>query len=415
MMDYQSVLKELNEKDKTMSRYERADWDAFLRDSGFRIGFPFVHITGTNGKGSTGKYLYEIYRAAGYRTALFHKPYFEKPNEMIVYDGKEISDDDFARIYEGKRDLFNRHDLSSFEIATYIAFAYFNEKNPDVAIIETGMGGTTDSTNIPTAIPLLSIVTTVSLEHTAFLGRTVSEIAENKGGIIKRQSRVLVGQLEESADDTLRAIARRKECEYFVVDECHHVEMEDPHIRFDYRPYVGLQILSGASYQLKNAALAIEASNILKERLPVDEFAVRKGLLNPPLPGRFERHGNIILDAAHNPEAINALMDSLAEVARGKHVHVLFAAMKDKNIAVEFPRIGRDVADITLTTFDSPRARDEMDYFLYVGDYAYNPDYRLALNDLIAKYSDDDELILVTGSLAFVGEVRRYLIEVLGQ
>ena len=139
------------------------------------------------------------------------------------------------------------------------------------------MGGATDSTNLPEAIPLLSIITTISLEHTAFLGRTVSEIALNKGGIIKKDSPILVGQLEESADNVIKDIAKRQHSLYYRVDAYHNEVYDKPHYRFEYQPYKDLEILTPAKYQLGNASMAVEAVKILEAKLPVSEDAIRHG------------------------------------------------------------------------------------------------------------------------------------------
>ncbi len=394
-----------------MSRYEREDWDRFVKTTKIKIDVPFIHITGSNGKGSTANYLYEVYKAAGYRVALFSKPYLKKPNEMIRIDGKDISDDDFARIFSAREKEYRKFNLSCFEIETAIAFDYFNEQKPDLAIIECGMGGETDSTNIYDAKPVLSIITTVSLEHTGFLGRTTSEIARNKAGIIKERCPVLVGQMEEETVKVIREIAERRDSDFFQVDAFHNSHYQAPYFYFDYRPYQKLQLLTPAQYQLKNASIVVEATKILSERFPVSEEAVRKGLMAPPLPCRFERHRNIFIDGAHNPQAVNELVESLLPLSGDKPIHVVFACFRDKNIAVELPRIGRDAAEIVLTTFDSKRARDESDYFLYAEDYIYNPDYKLAISDFVTKYPDD--IILITGSLAFASLAREYIIETL--
>jgi len=406
-MDYSAILEYLKERDMTMSRYEREDWDHFVEKIHLQLSVPFIHITGSNGKGSTANYLYQIYQAAGYKTALFSKPYFYKVNEMIQINGKTILDADFARIFTAKEKEIKASNLSSFEIETYIAFAYLNEQKPDIAIIECGMGGATDSTNLPEAIPLLSIITTISLEHTAFLGRTVSEIALNKGGIIKKDSPILVGQLEESADNVIKDIAKRQHSLYYRVDAYHNEVYDKPHYRFEYQPYKDLEILTPAKYQLGNASMAVEAVKILEAKLPVSEDAIRHGLLSKPLPCRMERHHNIVLDGAHNPEAVEALMNSLVPMAEGKPIHVVFASLRDKNIAVELPRIDRDVAEIVLTTFPSERARNEEDYFLYEGDYSFNPDYKEVITNFLVKYPDD--YILITGSLAFAALAKKYV------
>jgi dihydrofolate synthase/folylpolyglutamate synthase len=408
-MNDQEVLDYLKARDMTMSRYEREDWDRFVAKIHLSLSVPFIHITGSNGKGSTAKYLYEIYKAAGYKVALFSKPYLHRVNEMMIINDEMIKDADFARIFTEKEAEIKASNLSSFEIETYIAFAYFNESKPDLAIIECGMGGATDSTTLQGDVPLLSIITTVSLEHTAFLGRTVSEIALNKGGIIAHEAPVLVGKLEESADNVLKDLARRNRSLYYAVDDYHGEVYESPYYRFEYKPYQNLEILTPAKYQLSNASMAVEATKILNNRFPVTEDAVRHGLMAAPLPCRMERHHNIIIDGAHNPEAVEALMTSLVPIANGKPIHVVFASFLDKNIAVELPRIDRDVQEIVLTTFEAERARKEEDYFLYEGDYAFVPDYKEVISNFLVKYPDD--LILITGSLAFAGVAKRYVEE----
>lgn len=408
-MNYEEILGYLQERDMTMSRYERQDWDNFCHKVNLTIQFPFIHLTGSNGKGSTAHDIYQIYSAAGYRVAFFSKPYFYKVNEMIEIAGKKIKDEDFARIFSLHEKEIKAGNLSSFEIETYIAFAYFNEQKPDLAIIEAGMGGATDSTNLEEAVPLLSIITTVSLEHTAFLGRSVSEIALNKSGIIKKEAPVLIGHLEETAKSVILDVAKKRNCLVHEVDDYHKENYVAPFYRFDYRPYKELEVLSPALYQLRNASMAVEAINILQDHFPVKEEAVRQGLSASPLPCRMERHHNIIIDGAHNPEAVEALMESLVPLAAGKPIHVVFACFKDKNIAVELPRIGREAAEIVLTTFPAPRARDETDFFLYEGDYPFNPDYKAAINDFVVKYPDD--LILITGSLAFAALAKKYVEE----
>ena len=406
-MTYPEVLAYLASRDLTMSRYEREDWDRFVGKIHLSLRVPFIHLTGSNGKGSTANFLYGIYQKAGYKTALFSKPFAFRVNEMMEINGETIKDKDFARIFSEKEAEIKAANLSSFEIETYIAFTYFNEQKADLAIIECGMGGATDSTNLLDAIPLLSIITTVSLEHTGFLGRTVSEIALNKGGIIKHDAPVLVGQLDESADNVLKDLSHRSHSLYYVVDAYHNEVYDKPYYRFDYQPYKNLEILTAAKYQLSNAAVAVEATKILQAHFPVSENALRTGLLLPMLPCRMERHHNIVLDGAHNPEAVEALMSSLLPRAEGKAIRVVFASLRDKNIAVELPRIDRDVQEIVLTTFPSERARTEEDYFLYEGDYAFNPDYKEVINDFLVKYPDD--LILITGSLAFAVLAKHYV------
>ena len=179
---------------------------------------------------------------------------------------------------------------------------------------------------------------------------------------------------------------------------------------FDYRPYRDLRINSYANYQLKNAAIALEAVKLLQESYPVKEEAVRKGLLVAAPILRLEKHHNVWIDGAHNPEAVEALMRCFSTISEnGKPVHVVFASFKDKNIALELPMLGKDAASITLTTFDHPRARDEMDYFLYEADYPFNPDYKKAISEALAAYPDD--IVLICGGLAFAAIARSYVVD----
>ena len=410
-MNYDEVISYLDNVDMTMKRYERNNWDNFVNKIGLTINFPFIHIAGSNGKGSTAKYLYEIYKAKGYKVALFSKPFVNKVNEMAVINDVAISDYDFARIYSDKEKEIKNADLSAFEIETYIAFSYFNEQKVDIGIIECGMGGELDSTNILSSAPLLSIITTISLEHTSFLGVSLSEIAENKAGIIKEACPVLLGKLDEEPLKKICEIAKEKHSPVINVDNYHHDHYVAPYFRFDYRPYTDLAILTAANYQLLNASIAIEATKIVNSVLPIDEISLRKGLMKESLPCRYEKHRNIILDGAHNIEAIKALMNTLSRTYVNKNIHVLFASYKDKNIAIELPVIDNVASDITLTTFPSNRVREEMGYFLFLEDHRYIDNYQVALNNLLSEYPDD--IIVVTGSLAFTYLVRGYVIDTL--
>ncbi|MCQ2772168.1 MAG: hypothetical protein MJ238_02680 [Bacilli bacterium] len=405
-MNVKEVFEFLDSREMYMVRYERDDWDRFLKRNSITYKIPYIHIAGSNGKGSTAKYIQEIYKAKGYKVGLFTSPYFYRMNEMISINGEEISDDKIAEIVSKYEKDIGKYNLSKFEVETLIAIDYFNNSSVDVAVIECGMGGEIDSTNIPDSKPLLSIITSVSLEHTNFLGSTVTEIAMNKAGIIKRFSPVLTGHLSEDADTVIRSVAKKNDSDIHVVDIFHHELLLGDKYHFDYGA-LQLDLNSTAKFMITNATLAIDAVTILNDKLPVDTDAIRAGLLSKPFPCRMERFGNIILDGAHCPEGIEAIMESIMPVARGKHVHTVFACFRDKNIAIELPRLDRDSTDLTITTFPHPRAREMMDYFLYLDDYAYVDDYKEAIEGLNQKYPDD--IILVTGSLSFVALVREYL------
>lgn len=393
----------LFEHDK--GRYSRAEFDRFCAKEKVKVTIPLIHITGSNGKGSTAYFLMHILMAEGYKVGAFIKPAFYEANECILLNGKPIPDEKLGSLFAKEEKAFEKYNLSAFEATVVLAYHYFEEVRPDILIVEAGMGGQTDATNLEELPTILSIITSVSLEHTAYLGTTVSQIALSKAGIIRYQTPLLCGKLPDNAKDPIREVARDYRAPYYEVDDYHFVTLQEDGYHFDYRPYKDLVIPSRSKYQLLNASLAIEATKLL-QGFRVGEQAIRKGLALPLLGGRFEEKGNIIFDGAHNPEATLALMETLKEVRFGRPVHVLFASMRDKNIAVMLPIIGNEVESITLTTFPHFRARNEEDYFLYLGDYPYEEDPKKALDDLLAQYPDD--LILVTGSLAFVGFLRRF-------
>ena len=384
-------------------RYDNEEWERFFVKQKQDFTYPYIVVTGSNGKEDTAHYLSSIYQQAGYSVGCFNVSRLAPSKQDIRVSGKAISDGDFIRIYEQYEKDFSRYSLSDFEILLWIALVYFAEQNVSLAILTAGIGGQHDATNLPRHSPLLVIITTVSMEHTAVLGTTLSEIATEKAGLIKEQGQCLIGKLPDTASEAVRIEAQKKRGSVMVVDNCHYFSYQAPYFRFDYAPYTKLEILSPARYLLDFAALAIEATKLLKLRFPVSEEAVRKGLLVKPLPYRMERHRQVIFDGAHNPEAIDALMKSLMPLTAGKPVHVLFASMRDKNIAVELPRLGTDAKDITLTTFSHPFAKGEMDYFLYTADYPYVENAKMALQNLQHLYPED--WILVTGSEAFVKEL----------
>lgn len=390
-------------KEHISSAYERSNFDSFIENEGLSYDFKSIHITGTNGKGSTSNFIYNIYLASGRKAGLYNSPYFYDSTEMVSINGKNVEFEDYLKVFEEFKTKFEKYGLTTFEMQTIIAFELLKRANLDIAVIEVGMGGYIDATNIIN--PLLSIITSVSLEHTAYLGRSISEIAYNKAGIIKPETPVLIGRLEDSAEFAIVEQAKELKSPIHKVENFHNEKIKDGKYVFDYFPYQGLEVNSLAKYQLKNASLAIEAVKILNDVLPVNEDAIRKGLLSDSLFGRFETISkNLIIDGAHNADGIQNLVDSVSAYVKVP-VHVVFACFKDKNIDSMLNALGQISTDVTLTTFDHKRARTEEEYFLYLGDYKFDADYKKVIDELRATYPDD--VVLVTGSLAFVGIVRK--------
>ena len=380
--------------------YQRENFDDFLKKVNFKYDVPSVHIAGSNGKGTTANYLANIYRAHGLKVGLFTSPYLNKVNEMININGKDISDEEFISAIKENEKLFDKYSLSPFEIQTYIALKYFTKNTCDLAIIECGMGGEIDATNIFN--PIVSVITSISLEHTAFLGRSLCEIAYQKAGIIKKEIPVVTGILDDEAINTIVEVTKEKECKLSVAVDAANVVYEDGGFNFSYLTYKDLRINSSATYSLKDACIALETVNVLLDKYPVTHEEIRQGLASTFMPVRMEivcKSPLIIIDGSHNPEGIQNLVKSLQNVAQNREIHVLFACFKDKNIERMLSYLGEYSSDITLTTFPHKRARGMEDYFLFLDDYNFKDDPLLALDEL--KVNHPDDVILVTGSLAF--------------
>ena len=391
---------------KTRSDYQRDNLDAFLEKIKFHFNIPAIHIAGTNGKGSTATFLKDIYLSNGYKVGYYNSP--NSFQEMIMVNNTGIPLEYAEKVINEYHKLFDKFDLSKFEIETFIAFQYFIDEKVDIAIIECLMGGEYDATNI--FVPNLSVITSISIEHSDFLGVSFRDIAAHKAGIIKDDIPCLIGDTIQG--DALQVIVDKcKECDskLYIVDQTHHVRKENDYTIFDYRPYYDLKIRYLSTYSLKDAALAVEATNILKDRFPIEEAKLKEGLAKSFIKCRFEIiNDRIVLDGAHNPEGMVELRKSMDENFGGRTIHSLFACFRDKNISLMLPEISL-LGDVTITTFENARAREEEDYFLYLEDYHYNDNFKAALLDLINNYPED--IILVSGSLTFTYVVREFLIQ----
>ena len=385
--------------------YQRENFDDFLKKVNFDYHIPSIHIAGSNGKGSTASYLANIYEAHGLKVGLFISPALDVVNEMISVNGNNIQDEELAMLIKENEKMFNKYGLSPFEIQTYLAFIYFQKKACDLAIIECGMGGEIDATNIFT--PIASVITSISLEHTAFLGRSLCEIAYQKAGIIKDEVPVITGILDEEALNTIVEVSKEKKCQLSVSVEPANVVYQDYGFNFSYMTYKDLRINSSANYSLKDACIAIEVVNKLLDTYPVSEDEIRYGLAKTFMPVRMEivkKSPLIIIDGSHNPEGVQSLVKSLQNLVENRELHIVFACFKDKNIERMLAYLGEYSKDIVLTTFPNKRARTMEDYFLFLDDYSFNEDPVAALNNFINNYPED--AILITGSLAFAAYMK---------
>lgn len=390
-------------QDHNYSTYQRGNYDKYLKGESFGFNIPSIHITGTNGKGSTANYIYQIYLNAGYKVGLYTSPYLDDVTEMISINGKQIGFEEYLNKFLSLKNDFEEYGLSSFEMQTIIAFKMFQEANLDLVIIEVGMGGFIDATNIIN--PMLSIITSVSLEHTSYLGGTTSEIAYNKAGIVKQNTPVLLGKMDEFAVYAIKERVKKLNSEIHTACDYFNEKVEGNNVMFDCQSLKNIKLSTPMLYQIKNACLAIDAIKIVNDHFFVSDEQIRSGLLSKTLNCRFEEiDRNVFVDGAHNPEAMQSLVDSLKQCV-DKPIHVIFASFRDKNFSQMLNILDTISEDITITTFNHKRAKTEEEYFLFLSTYTFNADYLGKIKELKEKYPDD--LILITGSLYFAGLVKR--------
>lgn len=323
----------------------------------------FIHVAGTNGKGSFCAMTASILRAAGYRTGLFTSPYIKVFNERMMIDGEPIADAELAELTAFVRPVADAmtDKPTEFELITAIAFLYFKRHHCDVVVLETGMGGRLDATNL-IRHPLLSVITGIALDHTAFLGDTVPQIAAEKAGIIKAGSPVLWGGENAEAEAVIAAAAQEKNAPYHRVDRTSlrvlSADLEGTHIAYGDDDDLTLSLLG--LYQPYNAATVLTAVELLKEQgLTISPDAVREGLASVYWPGRFEvlsRQPLVIFDGAHNAEGIAAAVESVRHYFADQKVCVLTGVLQDK----DYHAIAHSLAQVASRAFvltpENPRA-----------------------------------------------------------
>ncbi len=407
-MKFSEVLLSLKQSDMTMRRYERASFDEFCKAYDIKIDFPFIHVTGSNGKGSVINFLSSIYTNAGYRVGTYLSPYHKSPTETLWCRRKPIDEKEYSSIYEEYLSGFKKYNLSSFERETIVAIKYFQRQKVDLAILECGMGGTLDATNIEGSFPLLAIITSISEEHLKFLGPTIEDVARAKLGILKEGGHLLLGQVS----DNLLALAKndclKKQATLYQVKDFKIISHNQSAFCFDFLSYNQLSINANSDLMIKNATMAIEAAEILRLSFPFKRNDIVKAMQTPALPGRFERIGPFLLDGAHNPEAICDALPAYLAFSKGDST-LLFASFDDKNIKEELRILRGAGYHVNLTNFNHKRAHD-FSLEKAIEGTRFFFDFKSAIGTLL---QEGHKRIVICGSLAFVYEVRDYLKEYL--
>ncbi len=369
-MNYQEALDYIHSISWTFCKPGLERIDALCRALGDpQQDLKFVHVAGTNGKGSTCSMLSSMLRAAGYRVGLYTSPYIRFFNERMQVNGQPISDDELASLTEMVKPIADAMEdrPTEFELITAIAFLYFRQKHCDVVVLEAGMGGRLDSTNIIRQ-PLLSVITGIALDHVSFLGDTVEKIATEKAGIIKDGAPILFGGDDEAAAEVIARVAREKGSPFYIVPyetlTDVRADLYGSSFRFGHRKDLHIRLLG--TYQPRNAAVAICAAELLGERgLRISENALRRGLGEAEWQGRFEvlsRDPLMIFDGAHNPQGIHSAVESIQTYFGSQKVYLLTGVLRDK----DYTEIAGELATVASKAFtltpDSPRALPAEEY-----------------------------------------------------
>jgi dihydrofolate synthase/folylpolyglutamate synthase len=389
--------------------------------------YPCVHIAGTNGKGSTAAFLEKILRDAGFRTGLNTSPHLERINERIRISGEEIADARFAEIFtrihavieellaEGKL----RAHPTYFECVTALAFEAFARECVEFAVIEVGLGGRLDATNV--VIPVVSIITRIDFDHENYLGHSLREIAGEKAGILKPQvPAVFAGQLRE-AREVLQERAKELRCPVVETSEAFRLKneaVEHGCVRATVTEAAGGKVFSieprlAGRFQLQNALNAVAAARILQNRnYRITDENISGGIATTEWPGRLERlqtRPDVYLDGAHNPGAARELAQFLQDDFAGRKVYLIFGAMRDKAVDEVTGMLFPHAHEVIFTQPGTPRAVSARQLAEMAGDHAKKftviEDAERALESALSKAGPEDA-VFVTGSLYLVGELR---------
>ncbi len=393
-----------------------------------RLGNPqdqlhFVHIAGTNGKGSTASFMRSILTAAGYKTGLYTSPAIERFTERIRIDETEIGEEDLGRItgivYEKYKEM-ERDGLplpSEFEVVCAAAFLYFAEQQCDIVVLEVGLGGARDATNVIGAADL-AMITTISLDHTGILGSTLPQIAGEKAGIIKENGLVLVYPQTEAVEKVFASVCMEKHAEMVraALPDGDLVDRSLDGQVFDLGERKALSISLLGTYQINNASMAVCGAVLLRDKkgYMISEEAIYQGLKECVWPGRFElmnRTPAVIVDGGHNEEGAAMLRRSLETYFPGQKIHFVTGVLEDKAYHEMMGKVIPLADEFFCVTPNNPRALPAEQLAAYIegeGVHAVSCSSIQEALDAAVRDAGGEGVVCVFGSLYFLGEVRAH-------
>ncbi|MFL8711338.1 bifunctional folylpolyglutamate synthase/dihydrofolate synthase [Clostridioides difficile] len=385
-----------------------------------------IHVAGTNGKGSVCSFVSNILRECGYKVGLYTSPYLETFTERIRVNGENIPQDDVARIIElikEKIDIMVEQGYAyptEFEVVTAMAFYYYSEQNVDFVALEVGLGGRYDATNIITK-SLVSVIASISLDHTGILGDTIEKIAYEKAGIIKENGVVLVYDQTDEVKNVIKSVCNEKKAQYIEVnfDDINIKKSDIDSQIYDCTVmkeiYKDLEIKLIGEHQINNSILAMSVIKYLKDinKLEkISEESIRKGLINTKWPGRIEKikeNPIFIIDGAHNEDGAKSLAKALNKNFKDRSLTLLIGMLEDKDIDSVLNILLPHFNKVITTTPNNPRAINsdilKEKVLKYVDDVTSKHEIEDAVNYTL-ETSNKDDVIISAGSLYMIGTVR---------
>lgn len=375
-----------------------------------------IHVAGTKGKGSVSALCAGALQAQGYKVGLYTSPHLHEFTERIQVDRQPISKTDFAACVDLLKPVVEEVPLlTSYEIQTALAFLHFAKNEVDIAVIEVGLGGRLDSTNVIN--PLVSVITSLSLDHTSILGNSLAEIAREKGGIIKEKTPVVSAPQVEEASDELKKIAVEKQANYLEIGKDINFTRGEKSLEgqsLTINEEITLKITLLGPHQAENAALAYIALKVAKENgLVISDQSIMNGFKNTRWPGRFEiiqTKPTIIFDGAHNQYSAAMLVKTLKEYFPKAPITMIFGASEDKDIIGMFKELLPHTHTLIPVSSTHPRAATTIELAKMAAPYPcqiVNPKSIESAFNLAYTSIKEKGLVLVTGSIYLVGEARQ--------
>lgn len=393
--------------------YDNENFHDFLIDIDFEFNIPFIHISGTSGKTIISNVLFNIYDNSDYKVGLFSSD-FDKNSivNAIKIKNKEIDFEYIDEIFKEYIKPILKYNLTIFEIVFFVSLVAFKKNNVELVVIDSKIGGYFDTTNVLDN-PNLVVINNVGLEHSDLLGKSISEIALSKSGLIKKECSVLLNSLDEEINYIVNEVARKQKAKLYKVSEFYKYDLINEKLNIAYYPYPNFIVNSYGLYNRENIACCLEVVNILSSLFQVNNEQIQKGLSLSFGEPYFEKSSingkNIIIDRANNAYSIEKLCKSIEYEFSDSISNsiIIFAVDYEKNVEKMLSIISHLTHNIVLTTYEDDNARDEDGFFLFLDDYSFTADYKNFIKNILNN--DDIKNIFITGNEKFAVQASKFV------